>query len=85
MKTRYEELLKTSVQITSTLLDMEGGRFILAVMLEILEKQINVKDFDGRRIIFDELCEVVEIPPISFCSEKEIDLMIAFIREAMEA
>ena len=55
---RYEKMVNEMTQITSAILDMEGGRWLLVVMYELLENLLAIEDYMGCYLIIQKLSEI---------------------------
>jgi len=62
ISTRYQAVLDSAADVASALLDMEGGRFILAVIREVLQNLLDDENFSGASILIHALCESTFVP-----------------------
>ena len=58
MVMRYEKMVNEMTKITSAILDMEGGRWLLAVMYELLENLLAIEDYMGCCLITQKISEI---------------------------
>ena len=69
---RYEKMVNEMTQITSAILDMEGGRWLLAIMYELPEDLLAIEDYVGCYITIQKLALLLKadgLRTVSICWE----------------
>jgi hypothetical protein len=59
---QYEIAVNNAAEISQILLNMEDGKYILALFSELLGDMLNAKDISGAILVIQKLCEATEVP-----------------------
>ena len=59
---QYEQVVGSALEISQTLLDMEGGRYILAAFSELIQGLLDEGNISGAVSVMRKLHEAVEVP-----------------------
>lgn len=67
---KYEAAVNSAAKISQVILDMEGGRFVLSMLGELLMDLLDEGNLAGAMTVLQKLCEVSEVP----FAELELDV-----------
>mgnify|MGYP001025306109 FL=1 len=59
---QYETVVNNATEISQVLLDMEGGKYILALFSELLQELLNEGNISGATSVVRKLHGVAEVP-----------------------
>ena len=59
---KYEVAVNSAAEISQVILDMEGGRFVLSMLSELLIDLLGEGNLAGAMTMLQKLCEVSEVP-----------------------
>lgn len=59
---QYETAVNNAAEISQVLLDMEGGKYVLALFSELLQELLDEGNISGATSVVRKLYEAVEIP-----------------------
>lgn len=57
---RYREIYSLAAEVSACILDMDGGRFLLAVMVELMQDFLDSGDIFAAEVVAAELCSISE-------------------------
>ena len=58
---KYEVAVNSAAEISQVILDMEGGRFVLSMLSELLIDLLGEGNLAGVMTVLQKLCEVSEV------------------------
>ena len=59
---QYEQIVSSAWEISQALLDMEGGRYVLAMFSELIQDLLGEGNISGAVSVVRKLHEAVEVP-----------------------
>lgn len=59
---KYEVAVNSAAEISQVILDMEGGRFVLSMLSELLIDLLGEGNLAGAMTVLQKLCEVSVVP-----------------------
>ena len=59
---QYETAVNNAAEISQVLLDMEGGKYVLALFSELVQELLDEGNISGATSVVRKLYEAVEIP-----------------------
>lgn len=62
MAKQYEIVVSNAWEISQTLLDMEGGRYVLAMFIELVQELLGEGNIPGAVTVMRKLHEAAEVP-----------------------
>ncbi len=57
----YEAVVNAAAEAVNTLLDLEGGRFVVVIVAEMIQELLNAGNADGAMIILRKVFEVTDV------------------------
>lgn len=81
---QYEIVVSNTAEITQVLLDMEGGRYTLAILSELLQILLDKGNASGAELVVRKLHEVSEVSFEQVLSDgADIESWISLFSEAL--
>lgn len=59
---QYETAVNNVAEISQVLLDMEGGKYVLAMFSELVQELLNERNLSGAALAVQKLYEAAEVP-----------------------
>ena len=82
---QYEIAVNNAAEISQVLLDMEGGKYILALFSELVQGLLNEGNTAGAALVVRKLHETAEVPlELDTLAEDNATAWILLFEEAME-
>ncbi len=57
----YEAVVNAAAEAVNTLLDLEGGKFVVIIVAEMIQELLNAGNADGAMIILRKVFEVADV------------------------
>ena len=81
---QYETVVNSAAEISQVLLDMEGGKYVLAMFSELVRELLNEENFAGATLAVRKLHETTEVPlELDTLAEENTTAWILLFAEAM--
>ena len=87
---QYEKAVGRAWEISQTLFDMEGGRYVLAMFSELVQEMLDGGNVPGAVLVMRKLYEAAEVPFESCALAEEdravwLSLFFDAMRDTLEA